>query len=537
MSHSLILEALQDCETALEKPDRWFFSCTILSNVLADIGQEQLAYLWRDLARQSQLSRQAFHVFAGAIYAKLERWKDAIHQNQQAIALDHRCAIAYTNLTQLYQQIDQPEAGADYRYQFISLWPQESTAEECEELGITFQERKQPGKAINCYRWAIERNPNQWTAYYRLAHLLARAKQLKQAMACYRRLLERDPSQGEAHQKLGQLLLQQQSYGEAVEQFQQAIRHQPDFVWSYLGLVKALMPLRRWDEAIAACQAALKLRADLDWPYRRMGAAWMEQGEPTEAIACFQQVAALSGWPQCRDRDYHFTHDLFTYWIPAWKKQLARCLEEPSLEGSSLESLALDRSRPGRGLNVLQLGGAQGMWSCWMLDQVLTEGGDRLHCLEPQPLARFEQNLAKAQAAGQATIQPPATVVYETAAIADRLQSLQQDSLGAYQLIYLQGQPQEQLQDQAQLAWPLLSPGGLMVFEDYHQASHPQGPARSLRKLPQESPRANIDRFLAQIPGEFEILDQAHQLFLRKVEANPGASDEAMTECSDGDSD
>lgn len=493
MSNSLLAEALQECEIALGKPERWFFSCTMLSNLLADKHEDQLAYLWKSLARQTQVNVPTYHVLAGVIYAHLEEWQAAIEQNKKAIALDEKLAIAYSNLAELYKRLGETKISSEYHYQFLSIQPDASEAEECEELGISLLKEGQPSQAVDCYRWAIKKNPEQWTAYYRLAHLLTLAKQPERAIRYYQLLLERDPSQGEAHQKIGKLLLNQHNYNEAVEQFQQAIRQQPDFVWHYLGLVKGLMPLKRWDEAIETCQAALQLQSNLDWAYRRMGVAWIGKGKQAEAISCFQQVAALSNWPQCLEQDYHFTYDRFTYWIPAWEHHLN------GLENGAEQQISERKS----GLNVLQIGDAQGMWSCWMLDQVLTQAEDQLQCITSQPLPLFQQNLAKVKTA--------ATTSCETGEITDLLQAFHPNRLAAYQLIYFQGPCPigKQLYHQAKLAWPLLSEGGLMVFEDYHWVT----PLESQ----QQSPRAAIDRFLEEIPGEFEILDQAQQLFFRRI--------------------
>jgi hypothetical protein len=60
----------------------------------------------------------------------------------------------------------------------------------------------------------------------------------------------------------------------------------------------------------------------------------------------------------------------------------------------------------------------------------------------------------------------------------------------------------------AELAWPLLKPGGILAFDDYQWGAH----------LPvSKSPKLGIDLFLERHLGEYEILEQGLQVWLRKL--------------------
>jgi predicted O-methyltransferase YrrM len=60
----------------------------------------------------------------------------------------------------------------------------------------------------------------------------------------------------------------------------------------------------------------------------------------------------------------------------------------------------------------------------------------------------------------------------------------------------------------AELSWPLLKPGGLLAFDDYQWGAH----------LPaSKSPKLGIDLFLERHAGEYEILEQGLQVWLRKL--------------------
>jgi predicted O-methyltransferase YrrM len=60
----------------------------------------------------------------------------------------------------------------------------------------------------------------------------------------------------------------------------------------------------------------------------------------------------------------------------------------------------------------------------------------------------------------------------------------------------------------AEHAWPWVKPGGLLAFDDYQWGAH----------LPaSKSPKLGIDLFLERHAGEYEILEQGLQVWLRKL--------------------
>jgi hypothetical protein len=60
----------------------------------------------------------------------------------------------------------------------------------------------------------------------------------------------------------------------------------------------------------------------------------------------------------------------------------------------------------------------------------------------------------------------------------------------------------------AELSWPLLKSGGLLAFDDYQWGAH----------LPaSKSPKLGIDLFLERHLGEYEILEQGLQVWIRKL--------------------
>jgi predicted O-methyltransferase YrrM len=71
----------------------------------------------------------------------------------------------------------------------------------------------------------------------------------------------------------------------------------------------------------------------------------------------------------------------------------------------------------------------------------------------------------------------------------------------------------------AALAWPMLRPGGAMIFDDY---------AWMPEMAPERRPAAGVDAFLNLVRGEFQELKRGYQVIVRKLEvpASTGATAE-----------
>jgi predicted O-methyltransferase YrrM len=63
---------------------------------------------------------------------------------------------------------------------------------------------------------------------------------------------------------------------------------------------------------------------------------------------------------------------------------------------------------------------------------------------------------------------------------------------------------------EATLAWRLLKPGGLMIFDDY-QWSDPNYPGQDTQ--------IGIDAFLATVHDQFEVVHQGYQIIIQKLTA------------------
>lgn len=82
------------------------------------------------------------------------------------------------------------------------------------------------------------------------------------------------------------------------------------------------------------------------------------------------------------------------------------------------------------------------------------------------------------------------------------------DNTIRFDFIYIDGDhTSHQVAKDADNAWKLLKPNGIMAFDDYLWRQD---------MLPELTPKPAIDRFLAKYIGEYELLSKDYQVWIRK---------------------
>jgi predicted O-methyltransferase YrrM len=190
---------------------------------------------------------------------------------------------------------------------------------------------------------------------------------------------------------------------------------------------------------------------------------------------------------------YDFTQDWFSGNIETWQEYLGPLAGQP-------------------GLRFLEIGCFEGRTTVWLLKHILTDERARITCIDTfagsveywqrglsgSPIEqRFDHNVRVSPA--------PRKVekIKERSCVA--LRTLPFES---FDVVYVDGShlAPDVLED-AVLAFPLLKPGGLMIFDDYEWS-----------KLPGETrnPKLGIDAFLRVYAEQHELLLKAYQVILRK---------------------
>lgn len=482
-SYTRLNKAIEQCEQVITQSpvnsDEWYDACSRIGNVLTSMGQFDQASHWSAMALEPEPKQVIYYTKTASLYAIQENWQRSIECHAKTLEIDPTYADAYRYLAQIHAFLGHADEESSNWYQFLTHRPDQGTAERHYTLGQALCKQGHLSEAEQCYKRAIEQDNQFWKGYYHLADVLLQQQKVDEVETVYQHLIEHQPDPMQAHHKLGQLYLAEKNYPEAIIYFKQATQLDATFPWSYQGLVKTFMALERWDEAIATCRAIISFVEEFPWVYSLMGKVYMKKGEEMQAIACYQKGFQLQGWEACVQRDYQFTQDTFSHQIPIWQKSLQHLADQETIK-------------------ALEIGSGQGVTACWLLDNVLFQTSAQLTCMDRTFSDQFNLNIRQAQVDDK--------VQRLEGKISESLKSLEAQT---YNVAIIQDPlKQAKLMEQhARLCWPLLMPDAVVIFPSYAW-KHPKDAAKS--------PKVGIDRFLASVEGQFEVLHQGYQLIIKR---------------------
>ena len=491
MDSSYLVQAIIECEQAVEvEPNDqqdWQTAFRNLGNLLQGIGQFDRAVIWHSLALENQANLGEVYSQLGELYLLEENLSAALTSFETALKFLPNSARVYSSLAQINGQLQHKEAEMDCWYRATEINPNLVNRSGYYKLAQALEKAGKISEAIACYQKAMAGDDLLIPAAYDLGAIYQQQRQLDKAQDIYEQILAVKPTEARAQYKLGAVYLQKRCFDLAIECFRQTIKSAPDFPWAYRDLVKTFLMLEKWDEAISTCYAILNLVEEYSWVYIHLGNALREKGRLTEAATNFQKACEDRGWHQCVANDYFFTHDNFSYRISIWEEHV-----QPHLQVFNASE----------GIHALEVGYYQGMSCCWMLDKILTHETDRLTCIDKNYDRRFQENIVKTGSESKVTF-----LAGDTHQL---LATLTPNSLA---LINLQDRSKSShySEKNALLAWQLLQPKGLIIFNYYGWRS----PTDT-----QQNPQEGIDRFLKSIQGQWQPVcraPQTYQLIIRKI--------------------
>ena len=237
----------------------------------------------------------------GSLYAQQQRFSESAAAYQEAIALDPKFAGAYWKLSQVWQQMDEPENAAIYRYQALQLQPTWATSQDYIQLGQCLCRYEKLDWAVDCYRQAIrldtDASASDADAYHGLGEALGRQSDWENAVKAYRQATLKDPQNPQFYAGLGQALMAIERYEEAVLCYQkitQIALQTPVQIAGYQGLRDAWVKLDNWTEALPCYQALAELQPHSNMAHHEWGDVLNRLNRWVEAVSAFRQAIALN---------------------------------------------------------------------------------------------------------------------------------------------------------------------------------------------------------------------------------------------------
>lgn len=176
----------------------------------------------------------------------------------------------------------------------------------------------------------------------------------------------------------------------------------------------------------------------------------------------------------------------------------------------------------GKPVKYLEIGSYKGRSACWMLLNILTHAEARMTAIDPfsgsiehrlqndgKPLELldiFKHNIKQTQQAKKVGILQKLS----QEALIDLLAKKETES---FDIIYVDGShtAYDTLTD-ATLAWRLLKPQGVLIFDDY---------LWTFDGKPQNEPKVAVDAFLLAFKDYIDIISAGWQIMIRKKSATP----------------
>jgi tetratricopeptide (TPR) repeat protein len=176
------------------------------------------------------------HLAAGLLLEKQEKFSDAEHEYQQALALDPS-SDALTGLVNISMRGRRFPEAEGYLRKLVVAHPDEAAAHV--QLGRVLAAEGKIDEAIAELQAGTKLAPADLSAERDLADLYATAGKNDLAEAAYRGLLAKQPADPELHQVLGRSLLRQKKFADAEQEFLATVKLKPDFAEAYGDLAFA----------------------------------------------------------------------------------------------------------------------------------------------------------------------------------------------------------------------------------------------------------------------------------------------------------
>ena len=170
------------------------------------------------------------------------------------------------------------------------IYPESSAAQN--NLGHAYASLRPPNTflAIECYKAAVESEPNDYMAWSNLANNLMKTERYEEAAKAFLRSLQLKEGYAHSHNGYGSLLMTLKRPDEALPHFQRALEVDPQYYPARLNLGAVKAAKRDFDGAAEIYLEMIKEGLLLDRAWQNLGEVRRMQGREAEAQECFRKA-------------------------------------------------------------------------------------------------------------------------------------------------------------------------------------------------------------------------------------------------------
>lgn len=167
------------------------------------------------------------------------------------------------------------------------------------DAGLELSRKEQYPEAIEQFKKALEKDPNQAFVWANLGDTYAKNKQLNEAIDAFRKAIELKPDEAAFHQNLGLLYARAQKPKEAEEEFKKAEAINPTTAaQNYFNLGAVLANSGKTEEAVKAFENAVRVDPNYAEAYFQLGTAQLGANKIDDAIKNMKKYLEIGKNPQ-----------------------------------------------------------------------------------------------------------------------------------------------------------------------------------------------------------------------------------------------
>ncbi len=167
-------------------------------------------------------------------------------------------------------------------------------AEQLCKKGFEFSVRGEPKKALQYYKDATLKDPNNVIAWNGLGHCYAGLDQPEEAIATYKQAIRANIDNAELHVSLGNYYNKLGKLQDAVIAYKEAIRLNPDASTAHFRIGLAYAKMGHHEDAIRAHRQVLRINPQNADAHYNIGVTYSKTGDLQSALGAYQQAVRLN---------------------------------------------------------------------------------------------------------------------------------------------------------------------------------------------------------------------------------------------------